>query len=142
MRNQAYSKVVGEARPWRNGALGNLRWPVHVCRPIHEEAVKVKGCRLVAERVVDVDDDTVSYRGLDLGNGPLSVDANGRSVGHAIGIRGNPPNVKIILNGGGIGRDYRREESDEGNRPGDRWHYHHGSRDLELCWNRFGLLTP
>jgi len=65
---------------------------------IHKEPMEMQACALIAELVVDIDHNTVSYSSPDLRNRPLPVDTNGRTLKSTIRIRYNPGDIEIIGN--------------------------------------------
>jgi hypothetical protein len=52
--------------------------------------------RLIAELIVDVDNDSVANSRLDTRNGPLSIDPDGRSITKTVGVSGDPSNSEVI----------------------------------------------
>ena len=60
---------------------------------------------MVTELVVYVDDDSVAYVGGYSRYGPLSVDANSRSVEQAVRVTGEPCDIEIVGYSSGLCAD-------------------------------------
>lgn len=88
--------------------LRDLIRTVHVCRPIHVQAMKVQRRRLVSERVLDIDDELVALGDPDGWDGPLSVDANDGTGLHAIRVRIHPRYIKVVSNGGTVSQGHKQ----------------------------------
>lgn len=95
----AYIEIVSELRTWRDWTLRNLGRAVHVRGPVHVEAVEVKGGGLVAELVIDIDNDAIALRRCHDWQGPLAVDANGWPLEKPIWVRPDPGDVKVVGDG-------------------------------------------
>ena len=67
--------------------------------------------RLVAEVVVDVDNDGVVDVGVDGRDGPLAVDANGLALKGAVWVGRDPSDGKVVGDDGSL---YGLEKSNEG----------------------------
>jgi hypothetical protein len=87
---------IGKFGSGWNRALRDLTRPVHIGRPIHEDAVEMQRGGLIAELVVNVDDNLVALGRPHDGKRPLSIDANGWPLEHAIGICPDPGDVEIV----------------------------------------------
>jgi hypothetical protein len=94
-----YGEIVGELRSGRNRALRNLTGTVHLGGPVHEKAVEMEGGALVAELIIDIDDDLVANGGGHDGQWPLAVDANGWPLEHAIWVGSDPGDVEVVGDG-------------------------------------------
>jgi len=73
---------------------------IHVVRAVHEQAVKVQRRGLVAQLVVDLDDDAVANVGLDLGDGPLAVDADDGARERTVRVGRHPGDVEVVVDRG------------------------------------------
>lgn len=90
-----YQKGIRDARAWRNGALRDTTWPVHVIGIDLVDAMEMQTGGLIAEFIVQVDNNDVAHSGLDLWTGPGSVDANDGSR-KAIRARCDPGDIPIV----------------------------------------------
>ena len=107
----AYGEVVGHGVARRNGALGDLEGAVHLVGAILEEAVEVQRGGLIAEIVVDVDNDGVVDVGVDGRDGPLAVDANGLALKGAVWVGRDPSDGKVVGDDGSLGGLEQSNES-------------------------------
>lgn len=69
---------------------------------IHEEPMKMNRRRLVAEIIVQVNDQSITNGCFDPRNGPLSIDANNGPLKEAIGVCPHPLGGKIVHTSGGF----------------------------------------
>ena len=69
---------------------------------LHQQAVEMKTGGLVAELVVEMDDNLVVHIGVDGGNRPLAVDSNDRPLESTIWIRRGPSDVEVIGDSFGV----------------------------------------
>lgn len=99
LSGEHYGEVVGEFRAGLNRALSNLGGTVHVVGPVHEEAVEVESGALVAELILDIDDELVANSGSHNRQWPLAVDANGWSLEQSIWVGSNPGDVEVVGHG-------------------------------------------
>lgn len=123
-----HGEVVSERFAWWNRALADPGRPVHVRGPVHEKAVEMERGRLVAQLVVDIDDDAVSYVGLNAWNRPLAVDADDGPLMRAIWIRRDPSDVEVVCDGGG------RDEAQRGGQQKRCWLGEHGDGEYASYW--------
>ena len=67
-------------------------------------------CRLVAEIIVQVDDQSITNDSLDPWNGPLSIDANNGPLKEAIGVCPHPLGGEIVDTSGGFSQRAEGED--------------------------------
>lgn len=111
---ETYGKVISKGAARRNWALGNASRAIHVVGAVLEQAVKVQRGALVAELVVDVDDEAVAHVDLETRNGPLAVDANDGTLHGAVRVGGDPGDVEVMGDGGGVGERCCAGEGEQG----------------------------
>ena len=92
----AYSKVVGERCPGRNGALCRSSRAVHGVCPLLVYAVPVNAARFIAQEVVHLDNDPISDSCMNGWAGELSIDTDHWSHQTSVRICINPGNPPII----------------------------------------------
>lgn len=66
--------------------------------------------RLVAQLVVDIDDNAIANVGLNARNGPLVVDANDGTRKRSVWVGCDPSDVEVIVDGGRTGEAQRGSE--------------------------------
>lgn len=76
--------------------MGRSGDSVHVIGAIHVKSVEVNRGRLIAQIILQVDDDPVAHGGLDSRQWPLAIDANGGSVELSIRVGGHPACCKVV----------------------------------------------
>ena len=91
-------KVVGERVAGWNSALRDLGCTVHVGCAIHEYTMHMETCGLIAESIVGIDNNIVSFGDVKWRDGPLSVDTNDRSTifGARRRLWVDPRNVEVV----------------------------------------------
>lgn len=102
-------KVIGHVCAWRNGALIDKVGAIHGVCTVLIEAVEMDGSVSVAESVVEVDDNAVTFVDIDAGQRPFAVDADDWTGVLACGVSGDPRDgpVKSFCSGmGGSCHDY------------------------------------
>lgn len=82
--------------------------------------MEVQTRSFVAKLVQYIDHNTVSHSCSDVGYGPLAVDSYDGSIEKSIRVGGDPRDVEIVCDGGGMGKpaeakdkNARRREHDE-----------------------------
>lgn len=83
--------------------MSDGRGAVHVVRAVHVESMEMKTGGFIAKGVLDVDDDLVAFGRYDGRDGPLSVDANHRTVVLAVGVGMCPGYVKVVGDSSSMG---------------------------------------
>ncbi len=77
---------------------------------IHIKSVEVQACALIAELVVDIDYNSVSYSSCDVGERPLTINPNGRTVENAVRVGHHPGYVEVVGNSGSLGRKAEKKK--------------------------------
>lgn len=106
-----HGEIVRERASWSNLTLRHTRRTVHVCSSVLKQAVKVKTCGLVAEVILDVDDDIIAFCHCDCRNRPLAIDSNDRSIVNTVWIGIYPANVEVVRDRDGVSDTGQEEGS-------------------------------
>jgi hypothetical protein len=107
-RAWTHSEIISERRTRRNTTLSNANNSVHLVRAIHEKAVKVQRSALIAEVIVQADDDSVADSGFYARNWPLSIDTDNRSRVKTVRVPEDPAYIEVI--GAQLGRCRTQEQ--------------------------------
>lgn len=91
-----HSEVVGELTTRSNTALRYLKWSIHVSGTIHVQSVEMQRGGLVAQLIVDVNNDLVTNRTCHHWQRPLVIDTNSWSHELSIRIRIDPGDVEVV----------------------------------------------
>ena len=82
----------------------HTRRAIHIRSTILKQSVEVKRSRDIAESVVSIDDDLVSYVCSDLWYRPLSIDADHGTLEFAIGVCSRPADVEVMNDSGSLNK--------------------------------------
>lgn len=74
-----------------------------MCSAIHEEAMEMKGRRLIAEMIMHVYHDVVANIGVDPGDRPFAIDADRWALERTVRIRGHPADVEVVRHNSCLG---------------------------------------
>jgi hypothetical protein len=114
-QKSTYREVVRKRAPRHDRALRDRNRAIHMRRSVLVQTMKMQRRALVAQRVLDIDNDTVSFRSDNGFNRPLAIDAHDRARLLAIRIRVRPCDVEVVCDScamsDGSEERYRKEEA-------------------------------
>lgn len=58
----SHGEIIGKLGSRRNSTLRHLSWAIHLSGAVHEQAMEVEGCGLIAQLIVDIDNDSIANR--------------------------------------------------------------------------------
>lgn len=91
-----YCKIVREGAPGGDPALSNTNNTIHMRCAIHVQAMEMQARRLISQRVLNIDNDLVAFRGYNSWKWPFSIDAHDRACVLAIRICVQPSYVEVV----------------------------------------------
>ena len=92
----AYREIVLDKPSWQDSALGHSGRTIHVGGTSLEQAVEMQAGGLIAQLVVDVDNQRIPYGALNGRNRPTTVDTNHRPWEAACWVGNNPSDIEVI----------------------------------------------
>ena len=95
-------EVISERFAGRNTTLAHANWTIHLSGTIHEEAVEVQTCALIAQQIQDIDNHLVSHSRSQVWQRPLPVDTHDGAHKHAIRVGMDPADIEVVGDGGGM----------------------------------------
>ena len=73
-----------------------------MCGTVHVQTMEMQRRRLISKRVLDIDNDLITFVGNDRWDGPLTIDAHHGAILLAIWVCVCPSDVKVIGDSGSL----------------------------------------
>lgn len=102
--SKTYHEIICDTLVRREGALSNAYGAIHMGGVPLEQTMPVQASRLIAELVVNMYNELITDRDMDLWNRPLTIDAHDRAVLLIIRISRYPCDIEIVGDGRSLGK--------------------------------------